>query len=398
MKRDALGALTLVGAMFIGGLVPGCGGGLRPIGPPSAGIATAEEPVLRAALDEAFARLRMQVVEERDGALLVQWGDRTRRGFRFEVAFSANGYTVTFVDSVGMKQQVDPRTGSEVIHGRYRELIEKLHKLVARNLGAQGTATGATLGGGGGSERAIPVTGPVDAGLVQRGFLVAGLDIDSVDPNAGLVTSTYADTGFGYGFIDGEGATLHVAYTGTVYPAEVRVSQQVERCARILVSAGLGVAEELRCEPFTRGVPGRVASGLDRVAAAVRREIEAMQPEAMQPAAPAQSGGSVAVAPEETCTASLPTGQAEQVAESQSDALNGCYERGLQSNPSLAGTANLRLRVDAQGQVTEAAVDGTLGDADVFGCLQQVVMSWRFSPPGGGACASVVIPLQFAPN
>ena len=237
---------------------------------------TADPPVLRAAILESLARLSMQVVAEDASGMIVQWG-QSGRWFRFRVAYGPHGYTAELLESDGMRQQVDPRTGNMVIHGRYHSMIDKLHRLVSRNLGAAGVAT-AGGGHGSGSVRVIQTTEPVDVAILQRGFLLAGTQVDQVSDQAGLVTTVPFDTGFGYGFIDGEGATLFVSYTGTVYPSEVRIQQQVQRCARIYVQVGLGLAQQLRCEPFDGGPPGSVAGRLDEVAATMERELRAMTP------------------------------------------------------------------------------------------------------------------------
>jgi hypothetical protein len=256
-------------------------------------VSAADPATLQAAIHASLARLDMQVVGQDAQGLVVQWGQQGR-WFRFRIALGPTGYTAELIDSDGMRQQVEPRTGNVVIHGRYHSLIDKLHQLVARNLGSAGVATAGGAVASGGAVRVIRTDDVIDVGILQRGFLVAGSEVDQVSEDAGLVTTAPTDTGFRYGFIDGEGATLFVSYTGTVYPAEVRITQRVQRCSRVYVQVGVGLAQQLRCEPFDGSAPGSVAQRLDELAAVVEREVRAMAPlpadrtVIMQPAQPAQ--------------------------------------------------------------------------------------------------------------
>ena len=273
--------LRHLAVLFALSLCVACGGRIRPVGPPSTGTVTADPQVLRAAVGDAVSRLRMTIVQDEGNAYVVQWGDARRRGFRFRVAFESPGYTVTLVDSVNMRQQIDPRSGQLVISGRYHKYIRRLHQYIARNLGAQGISSGVT--GATENERTIQTGQPVDFGLVQRGLLVAGLQIDQMNAAAGVATTAYTDTGFGYGFIDGESATVHVAYTVTLYPTQVRIVQQAQKCAVVWVAAGYDNVQQLRCEAMPGSAPGGVLSHLDEVHATMEREIRAMLPQ-QQPA------------------------------------------------------------------------------------------------------------------
>lgn len=69
-----------------------------------------------------------------------------------------------------------------------------------------------------------------------------------------------------------------------------------------------------------------------------------------------------------------------------------CYERGLASNPSLAGRVELEFRVETSGQTSGARLPtNELGDA-VGNCIIAEARRLRFPPPEGG---SVVVRQRF---
>ncbi len=369
--------------------------GTRVVGPPSAGTATAEAAILRPALDQALGRMRMRVVQqEQDGSLLVQWGD-ARRGFRFRIRFEAPGYTVTLVDSVNMHQRVDSRTGQMVISSRYHRYINKLHQLVARYLGANGRPTSA--GGQSGSERVFAVHQRPAVAAVQRGLMVAGLQIEQADEAAGVVTTGYVDTGFGYGFIDGQGATIYVAYTASVYPDSVRVVQHAQKCA-VLYSLG---GQQLRCEALPGGAPGRVQARLDELLPVVQREVLATLPAApAQPAQPAQTGqGVVQQAPVQQpaqptagCSGTIDETTAQTVVAQGAEGVRQCLAQGNRG----VGTVTVTAIVDSNGGVTNVSLSGAAQPDTVLACIQGTVSRWRFPAPTGGACAELHAPFLLA--
>ncbi|MEM6955065.1 MAG: hypothetical protein AAF411_17275 [Myxococcota bacterium] len=271
--------------VLIFGVLMACGG-LRPVGEPSVGGATADFAVLGPAVRDALTSNQMSVVQNDGNTIVAQWGN-AQRGFRVRIAFEPPGYTVTLIDSVGFKQRVDARTGQVMIHGRYHRLIDRLHRYVSRNLGSAGRATGAR--GSNSDERVIATSVPAQIGWVERGLLVAGQQIDQLNESAGLATTQPIDTGYLYGFVQGENATLFASYTATIYPQEVRIRLQLRKCARVMVQVGVNLVQQIQCEPMDGATPANLRVALDDVSAAIEREIRALSPTpAVQPVEPQQ--------------------------------------------------------------------------------------------------------------
>lgn len=75
-----------------------------------------------------------------------------------------------------------------------------------------------------------------------------------------------------------------------------------------------------------------------------------------------------------------------------------CYERGLASDPTLAGTVVVRLIVDATGAVETASLaGGTLDDATVRTCVLGVYATLSFPDPESGK-VFVTYPIDFQPG
>jgi outer membrane biosynthesis protein TonB len=78
--------------------------------------------------------------------------------------------------------------------------------------------------------------------------------------------------------------------------------------------------------------------------------------------------------------------------------VRNCYEKRLKVNNVLQGDLKLKLKIGANGQVAALAVNGSLHDNEVFGCVRSVAQRWSFAPPTEGKCAVVQVPFQFAPK
>ncbi|MEL6178952.1 MAG: AgmX/PglI C-terminal domain-containing protein [Myxococcota bacterium] len=64
-----------------------------------------------------------------------------------------------------------------------------------------------------------------------------------------------------------------------------------------------------------------------------------------------------------------------------------CYEKALQTNPTLSGKVIVNWTVNMSGGVMKAFVSSsTLGNPGVESCITRVVQRWRFAPPKGGNC------------
>jgi len=76
-----------------------------------------------------------------------------------------------------------------------------------------------------------------------------------------------------------------------------------------------------------------------------------------------------------------------------------CYEHALRQNAMLAGRMSINITISATGSVCSAGVGNNgLGDPSVANCVVQMMKSGTFSPPGGGSCVQVAVPLNFTPK
>jgi hypothetical protein len=78
--------------------------------------------------------------------------------------------------------------------------------------------------------------------------------------------------------------------------------------------------------------------------------------------------------------------------------FRACYEVGLKTNPSLAGTVITRFVIDNSGAVESAASGGgTLGSGTVSACVLGVFRTLSFPAPEGGK-VTVTYPINFQPE
>lgn len=76
-----------------------------------------------------------------------------------------------------------------------------------------------------------------------------------------------------------------------------------------------------------------------------------------------------------------------------------CYNRGLVTDPALAGKITVGFTIGPDGDVSTATVkDDTMGDASVAACLTKAVRRWKFPKPVGGGVVAVQYPFTFAPG
>ena len=77
--------------------------------------------------------------------------------------------------------------------------------------------------------------------------------------------------------------------------------------------------------------------------------------------------------------------------------LRRCYQRGLDTNPQLAGNVNLKLTIGAEGAVAAAQTTGSsLPSKSVLQCIAAVAKSMRFPKPEKGVVVATV-PLTLTP-
>lgn len=71
----------------------------------------------------------------------------------------------------------------------------------------------------------------------------------------------------------------------------------------------------------------------------------------------------------------------------RSNAIRACFERELQTNPSLSGQITAQWRIGLDGSVDNAMVaNTTMNNREVEGCIVRVIQRMRFEKPDGGIC------------
>ena len=100
-----------------------------------------------------------------------------------------------------------------------------------------------------------------------------------------------------------------------------------------------------------------------------------------------------------TATAGLPPEIIQRFVRQSYSRFRFCYERGLISNPKLAGKIVVRFTIDKTGAVSSASLvkDTTLPDMSVAACVVTSFTSLSFPQPTAGASVNVVYPLQLFP-
>jgi TonB family protein len=98
------------------------------------------------------------------------------------------------------------------------------------------------------------------------------------------------------------------------------------------------------------------------------------------------------------CEGDLSRSALKSVIDNNRPQVRACYERRLKMNNALAGDLTLKIKVGSSGQISAAAVNGSLKDSEVFSCVKALAQKWSFPPPTGGTCAVVQVPFQFSPK
>jgi hypothetical protein len=93
-------------------------------------------------------------------------------------------------------------------------------------------------------------------------------------------------------------------------------------------------------------------------------------------------------------TGALPTEVIQRIVRQNFGRFRLCYENGLRANPSLAGTASVRLTIDRAGDVSKAESDpsSTLTDASVLACITRGFGNLTFPQPEKGT-VTVLFPI-----
>jgi hypothetical protein len=86
---------------------------------------------------------------------------------------------------------------------------------------------------------------------------------------------------------------------------------------------------------------------------------------------------------------------AQSVVAGMSAGFRRCYNRGLQTDPTMKGSVRITAKIGPNGEVLSASPSGSGGlSGEVVSCVVARVQSAQFSPPEGGG-ATVVIPVSF---
>ncbi|MBN2693661.1 AgmX/PglI C-terminal domain-containing protein [bacterium] len=98
-------------------------------------------------------------------------------------------------------------------------------------------------------------------------------------------------------------------------------------------------------------------------------------------------------------TGNLTKEQIQRVVNKHLMEVRYCYEKELTRKPELAGSITVKWKINPQGEVVAANIDGgTLKDNAVQSCLVQRIKKWRFPEPLGGGFALVIFPFNFHSN
>jgi len=96
-----------------------------------------------------------------------------------------------------------------------------------------------------------------------------------------------------------------------------------------------------------------------------------------------------------TTTASVPVANAERVVAGLRPKFRACYNKGLQTDPGMAGGVTIVTHVGPNGEVSAADASNTTGlSSDVVSCIQRVVRNAQFDAPGGNG-STINIPVKF---
>jgi len=92
---------------------------------------------------------------------------------------------------------------------------------------------------------------------------------------------------------------------------------------------------------------------------------------------------------------SVPIADAERVVMTLRPKFRICYQRGLNTDPEMAGSVTLVAKVAPNGEVSEVDPSRAIGlSADVITCIERVVRNAQFSAPGSSG-GSIQIPVKF---
>ncbi len=75
--------------------------------------------------------------------------------------------------------------------------------------------------------------------------------------------------------------------------------------------------------------------------------------------------------------------------------FRNCYQKGLATNPEMAGSVRIVAKIGPNGEVVSATPQATGLSPDVVDCVVRRVKSAQFAQPEGGGGATITIPVTF---
>jgi pSer/pThr/pTyr-binding forkhead associated (FHA) protein len=91
----------------------------------------------------------------------------------------------------------------------------------------------------------------------------------------------------------------------------------------------------------------------------------------------------------------LDRGAIQKVVNAHLYQVQGCYERQLAANPSLAGKATFQWVINPSGGVAGVRIaQSSIGSVEVMSCIQGAISRWSFPKPEGGS-VTVTYPFAF---
>ena len=140
--------------------------------------------------------------------------------------------------------------------------------------------------------------------------------------------------------------------------------------------------------------PPRLTPGL-APSAVPMPTIEAALDAGTAPAKDAGAKTAVASQGAATVSGSLPPDVIQRVVRRHMAEIRYCYEQGLASNPSLAGSVKIHFVIAADGNVATATdTDSTLAAPTVTSCIVRAFQRMVFPAPSGGI-VTATYPLTF---
>ena len=150
-------------------------------------------------------------------------------------------------------------------------------------------------------------------------------------------------------------------------------------CVGLLLIAAAEGCVEAHAQPR----PATRDAGVRRDAGAVRRDAGAVRRDA---------GVDVPVLP--PTRGRIDPAGAQRVLATRATEVRGCYERALARDATLQGELTVRLRVEADGRVSQTALSGDDALRGAGRCMEAVLRGLVFPAPTGGA-ATVTVPYVF---